>query len=148
MGKSLTIGTLARRAGVNIETVRYYQRRGLVGIPRKPPGGVRRYGEDFLTRLHFIKRAQQLGFSLREIRELLTLGDSSCARTRRLAERKRADIDLRLQDLKAMRDMLEKLIYACRAGRRTVCPIIESLSSAETATTHPRAIKRRTPGNR
>jgi MerR family mercuric resistance operon transcriptional regulator len=126
--KAMTIGTLARAAGVNIETVRYYQRRGLITTPRKPPGGVRRYAHETLAQLRFIKRAQQLGFSLREITELLKLGEGSCAETRTLAERKRADIDVRLRDLKAMRATLEKLIRSCRAGVPSHCPIIESLS--------------------
>jgi MerR family mercuric resistance operon transcriptional regulator len=127
--KDMTIGVLARSAGVNIETVRYYQRRGLIATPRKPLGGVRRYPADALARLRFIKRAQQLGFTLREIADLLKLGEGSCNQTRTLAERKRADIDTRIQDLRAMRATLEKLIRSCRAGVRPTCPIIESLSS-------------------
>lgn len=78
-GRALTIGRLARAARVNVETIRYYQRRGLLGTPRKPPGGVRHYPEEELARLRFIERAQQLGFSLRDIRELLALGERSCA---------------------------------------------------------------------
>jgi len=80
--RALTIGRLARAARVNVETIRYYQRRGLPGTPRKPPGGVRHYPQEALARLRFIKRAQQLGFSLRDIRELLVLGDHACADTR------------------------------------------------------------------
>jgi len=72
--KEMTIGVLARAAGVNLETIRYYQRRGLIGTPRKPPGGVRRYDANALAHLGFIKRAQQLGFNLRDIRELLEPG--------------------------------------------------------------------------
>ena len=126
--KEMTIGVLARSAGVNIETIRYYQRRELIGTPRKPPGGVRRYDANTLARLRFIKRAQQLGFSLKEIRELLSLGNQSCDATRKIAERRLADIEARLTDLKAMRGMLARLIRACAAGRDAACPIAQSLS--------------------
>lgn len=126
--KSFTIGALARTAGVNVETIRYYQRRGLLPKPGKPVAGYRRYPADTLARLRFIKRAQELGFTLREIAELLTLGSASCRETQRLAEHKRADLDLRLRDLKAMRQTLNRLIKSCRADGATVCPIIDSLS--------------------
>ena len=126
--KAMTIGVLARAAGVNIETVRYYQRRGLIGTPRKPLGGVRRYDAEALAHLRFIKRAQQLGFSLNEIRELLTLGEQSCGATRRIAERRLTDIEARLHDLKTMRGLLARLIRECAAGRDTTCPIVQSLS--------------------
>ena len=125
--KEMTIGVLARTAGVNIETIRYYQRRGLIGTPRKPPGGVRRYAAHTLAQLRFIKRAQQLGFSLREIRGLLELGAGACVETRLLAETRLADIETRLHDLQAMRRTLARLIQACRAGREATCPIVESL---------------------
>ena len=123
----VTIGRLAREAGVNIETIRYYQRRGLVATPRKPPGGVRRYMPETLARLHFIKRAQELGFSLREIAELLKLGDGSCKETRAIAEHRLADIETRIRDLQSMRATLDKLIRTCRAGNQPPCPIIASL---------------------
>ena len=125
--KEMTIGGLARSAGVNIETIRYYQRRGLIGTPRKPPGGVRRYAADALAQLRFIKRAQQLGFTLKEIGGLLELGAGACAETRVLAEARLADIETRLHDLQAMRRTLARLIQVCRAGRETACPIVESL---------------------
>lgn len=124
---SMTIGRLARAAGVNIETIRYYQRRGLLATPRKPLGGVRRYTPEMLARLHFIKRAQELGFSLREIAELLKLGDGSCKETRTIAEHRLADIETRIHDLQSMRAALDKLIRTCRAGNQPPCPIIASL---------------------
>jgi len=127
--KGMTIGVLARTAGVNIETIRYYQRRALIATPRKPPGGVRRYDTNTLAHLRFIKRAQQLGFSLNEIRELLALSKQSCDATRQIAERRLADIDARLADLKAMRGMLARLIRACSTGREAACPIVQSLSA-------------------
>jgi MerR family mercuric resistance operon transcriptional regulator len=123
----MTIGRLARAAGVNIETIRYYQRRGLLTTPRKPPQGVRRYSGETLARLRFIRRAQELGFTLRDIAELLKLGDGSCAQTRAIAEHRMADIELRLRDLESMRATLGKLIRTCRAGNRPPCPIIASL---------------------
>jgi len=137
--KELTIGGLARTAGVNIETIRYYQRRGLIGTPRKPPGGMRRYPHEALTQLRFIKRAQQLGFSLRDIGDLLELGSGACAETRVLAETRLADIEMRLHDLQAMRRTLARLIKACQAGREKVCPIVESLGGK---TITPRAVCR------
>ena len=125
----MTIGALARAAGVNLETIRYYQRRALIATPRKPPGGVRRYPQATLAQLRFIRRAQQLGFSLNEIRELLALSKQSCDATRQIAERRLADIDARLADLKAMRGMLARLIRACSTGREAACPIVQSLSA-------------------
>ena len=123
----MTIGRLARAAGVNIETIRYYQRRGLLATPRKPVSGVRRYSSDILARLRFIKRAQELGFTLREIADLLKLGDGSCKEARTLAERRLGDIVARIRDLQSMRQTLDKLIQACRAGNQPPCPIITSL---------------------
>ena len=125
--KEMTIGALARAAGVNIETVRYYQRRGLLETPRKPLGGVRRYSAAILASLRFIKRAQQLGFTLREIGDLLELGAGACTETRALAEIRLADIETRLRDLQTMRRTLKRLIETCRAGRTANCPIVESL---------------------
>ena len=124
---SLTIGQLAKAAGINIETIRYYQRRGLLATPRKPPGGVRYYVPQTLARLRFIKRAQELGFTLREIADLLKLDDGSCKEARMLAERRLSDIETRIRDLQSMRQTLDKLIHACRAGNQPPCPIITSL---------------------
>ena len=124
---NMTIGRLARAAGVNIETIRYYQRRGLLATPRKPLSGVRRYSSEILTRLRFIKRAQELGFTLREITELLSLGDGSCTETRAIAEHRLTDIETRIRDLESMRATLSKLIRTCRAGNQPLCPIIASL---------------------
>lgn len=131
----LTIGRLARKAGVNVETVRYYQRIGLVPEPQKPAGGFRRYAPETIDRITFIKRAQALGFSLDEVRELLELGDGHCADVRARAEEKRARIEARIAELKAMQTALEDLIGACLAGRDNAhCPIVETL--AQSATEH------------
>ena len=126
---TLTIGRLARAAGVNVETIRYYQRRGLLRTPRRPPGGVRVYPADSLEQLHFIKRAQQLGFSLRDIRELLALGSGRCGESRRLAEAHLQSIEQRLHDLRRMRASLSRLIRRCQQGREPVCPIAAPLAS-------------------
>src|SRR5258708_11178528 len=98
MDRILTIGRLARAAGVNVETVRYYQRRGLVAEPDRPLNSVRRYSEDSVKRIRFIKRAQDLGFTLAELANLLALEDGrSCRETRELAGRKLAIVESRLR---------------------------------------------------
>jgi len=124
---ALTIGRLARAAGVNVETIRYYQRRGLIATPRRPPGGIRLYPPESRARLRFIRRAQELGFTLSEIRELLALGGGHCADTRQLAEAHLAQIEQRLRDLGKIRRTLTALVRRCRAGREPLCPIIETL---------------------
>src|SRR5262249_38185613 len=118
MHSELTIGKLASAAGVNIETIRYYQRRGLLDEPDKPLGGYRRDPADMAKRVHFIKRAQQLGFTLEEVKGLLLLGDGqSCRETRVLAEHKLALIEERIDDLTRLRRTLKGLIAECSKGR-------------------------------
>jgi len=131
-GNANTIGAVARQAGVNVETVRYYQRVGLVREPPRPHGGVRRYPAETVERIRFIKRAQQLGFSLGEVAGLLRLNDGMhCRETRALAAKKLALVEARLRDLTAVRRTLRQLIAECDAGNeRESCPIIESLSAA------------------
>ena len=131
MNEELTIGRLAKAAGVNVETIRYYQRRGLVDEPSKPLGGHRRYAPSAATRVRFIKRAQQLGFTLGEVTGLLRLEDGqSCRETRLLAERKLAVIEERIADRTRMRRMLKGLITECAAGQRPrSCPIIATLTA-------------------
>ena len=131
MDRNLTIGRLARAAGVNVETVRYYQRRGLVAEPERPLNSVRRYSEDSVKRIRFIKRAQDLGFTLAEIGNLLALEDGrSCRETRELAGRKLAIVESRLTDLNRLRKTLRELIARCDTSRGKVsCPIIGVLSS-------------------
>ena len=127
---NLTIGQVAGASGVHKETIRYYQSLGLVEEPPRQPGSVRRYGDATVARLHFIKRAQQLGFTLEEVKKLLLLEDGQdCGATRRLAEHKLALIQERVADLNRMRRALEGLIRACESGKRPrACPIIASLS--------------------
>jgi MerR family transcriptional regulator, mercuric resistance operon regulatory protein len=132
MEEKLTIGRLAQAAGVNVETIRYYQRRGLLDEPDKPLGGHRRYAASAARRVRFVKRAQQLGFTLEEVRGLLMLEDGqSCRETRLLAEHKLAVIEARMADLSRMRRLLKGLIAECEEGKRPrSCPIITTLSAA------------------
>ena len=126
---TLTIGRLARAAGVHVETVRYYQRVGLVHEPAKPPGGFRVYPPETVERIRFIKRAQQLGFSLQDIAHLLELGDGHCDNVREQAEAKIIKIETQIKDLQAMRKALKKLVTECRSGKhRGHCPIVQSLA--------------------
>jgi len=129
MEANLTIGRLAASAQVNVETVRYYQRRGLMREPARPTGSVRRYSNDDVRRIRFIKRAQQLGFTLEEITNLLKLEDGrSCRETERLAQQKLGLVESRLADLGRLRRTLRELIGRCESGRgKITCPIIESL---------------------
>lgn len=131
MNGQLSIGNLASAAEVNVETIRYYQRRGLLEEPSKPLGGHRRYAVSAAKRVHFIKRAQQLGFTLEEIKELLLLEDGqSCRETRLLAEHKLALIEARIAGLSRMRRLLRGLIAECVDGKRPrACPIIATLSA-------------------
>ncbi|CAH0349778.1 MULTISPECIES: Hg(II)-responsive transcriptional regulator [unclassified Aquabacterium] len=130
MATELTIGKLADAAGVSIETIRYYQRRGLLNEPPKPLGGHRRYAPSQAKRLRFIKRAQALGFTLEEIGALLTL-DAACAcgETRALAVRKLGLIKQKMADLAAMRQALGDLVQQCDDGNgEASCPIIDVLA--------------------
>ena len=128
MPRPLTIGHLARAAGVNVETVRYYQRVGLVTEPAKPLDGYRHYPPETVDRIRFIKRAQKLGFRLAEISELLELGDGRCADVRSRAEHKRNVIDRQIADLTALRNTLDELIHACQENDHAACPIVETLA--------------------
>jgi MerR family mercuric resistance operon transcriptional regulator len=124
-----TIGKVAHRVGVNVETVRYYQRIGLLAEPARPRGGVRRYPEETVARLRFIRRAQQLGFSLDDIRNLLVLNDSThCREARSLAAHKLDLVESRITDLRALRKRLRELVAACDAGAAGACPILDTLS--------------------
>ena len=127
----LSIGLLAGKAGVNVETIRYYQRRGLLLAPAKPESGHRRYAPEQVRRVRFIKRAQAFGFTLDEIAGLLRLDEArACLETRELAARKRELIETKLADLTAMRKALSKLMQQCDAiGSAGACPIIYALTT-------------------
>ena len=126
----MTIGRLAAAAGVNVETIRFYQRTGLMRSPVRPLRGVRHYAEGDVARLRFIRRAQELGFSLAEVGQLLALEDSrSCTAVRALAARKLGLVEAKLADLARMREVLADLVAKCDRRRGQVaCPIIATLS--------------------
>lgn len=130
---TLSIGQLARQAGVGIDTIRYYERDGLLTPAGRLASGYRRYGVIELRRLRFIRRAKALGFSLEDIRTLLTLSEQrSVARIRQAAQGKLADIDARIEELTRIRAGLHTLIAACPGhGRSEQCPILNALTQEE-----------------
>lgn len=127
--KSFTIGTLAKHAGVSVETIRFYQRRGLLAEPLKPLKGVRRYAEQDAKRVRFIKKGQKLGFSLDEISELLSLEDGlQCLEAKEIAVKKLVKIRERIEDLRAMESALSHLVEKCAEKTGSaLCPIILTL---------------------
>ena len=129
--KALTIGQVARRALVGIETVRFYEREGLLERPaRAPSSGYRVYEEDVIARLQFIRRAKELGFTLNEIKELVSLRldpSASCTDVKARAEAKIADIEARIRALRRMRMVLVRLTKRCREGGGVQCAILETL---------------------
>ncbi len=129
--RPFTIGRLARHAHVNIETIRYYERRGLIPDPPRADNGHRQYGPPDLVRLRFIKRAQALGFTLAEIAELLSLRvtpESSCRQVKHRVETKIAAIEKKISDLKEMRTILARLAQQCTdRGPAGQCPILDEL---------------------
>ena len=126
---NLTIGAFARAAGVNVETIRFYQRTGLLSQPHRPYGSIRRYGHADVARVRFVKSAQRLGFRLDEIAELLRLEQGAqCDEARALAERKINDVRQKISDLARIEAALAELIVRCCATTGPVsCPLIESL---------------------
>lgn len=127
--ETLRIGAFAAAAGVNVETIRFYQRKGLLQEPEKPHGGIRRYGEADVARVRFVKAAQRLGFSLDQVKGLLTLDDGThCQEARQLAEHKLADVRARLSDLHRIESVLATLVDDCGASHGSVsCPLIAAL---------------------
>ena len=135
MEAKLTIGKVAAAADVNVETIRFYQRRGILAEPPKKLGGLRYYDAAAIERVRFIKRAQTLGFSLEEVTALLALQKSNaCAETHDAAEKKLQVVEGRIRDLERIRTTLIELISQCGHGGNDVsCPIIESLLHDEPA---------------
>lgn len=129
--KTLTIGRFAKAADVNVETIRYYQRKGLLPEPARPLGGIRRYGQADVARLKFVKSAQRLGFSLDEITQLLRLEDgTNCRDAAEIAAHRLDDIRARLNDLQRIEAALSELVRACRTQHDEVsCPLIATLSN-------------------
>ena len=143
MDSQLTIGQLAKSAGVHIQTVRYYERLHLLGPAARASSGYRLYGPEEERRLRFIKNAQALGFTLREIDELLNLRVSSrarCGDVQRKAKEKLQCVEAKARDLRALARALERLIQTCRAGQPTDhCPILKSLEKEKGAQVEGRA---------
>ena len=136
---ALTIGRVARLAGVGVETVRFYAREGLIAEPPRPASGYRHYAHDTVPRIQFILRAKALGFTLKEIKELLSLRldpDTTCRDIKARADAKIADVAQRIQSLQRMRRTLMELSRACSgSGNSSVdeCPILRSLVQQEIA---------------
>jgi MerR family copper efflux transcriptional regulator len=132
--EALGIGQLAKRGGVGIDTVRYYERNGLLAPSTRLASGYRRYGELELARLRFIRRAQTLGFTLKEIKDLLALSaQRDVERVKRSAQKKLLDVEARIAALERVRNGLAKLIAACPGhGRAADCPILKALTDGET----------------
>lgn len=126
---SIGIGTLAKRAGVSIDTVRYYEKSGLLAPESRLASGYRRYNDEQVSRLRFIRRAQELGFTLKDIRELLGISkQKDVAKVKRAAEKKLAEVESRLVALTRMRDGLATLVATCPGhGRAADCPILKAL---------------------
>lgn len=133
--KTLSIGEVARQASVGVETVRFYERQGLLAEPERRASGYRQYDEEAVAVLRFIRRAKELGFTLKEIKSLLELRlDTTATRAevRQQAREKVTDIEAKIADLQRMRDALTKLIKKCHGdGAASGCPILETIQSAE-----------------
>jgi len=129
-----TIGEIARECGVNVETIRFYERNGLIPIPPRPAAGFRQYPEETVGRIRFIRRSKALGFTLREIEELLSLRvdtGTTCDRVRQRTEAKIADIERKIEALAEIKKTLLKLSAACRGGHGSECPILKALEGGE-----------------
>ena len=132
---ALTIGKIAKAAEIGVETVRFYEREGLIAEPPRRPSGYRQYPPDTVNRLRFIRRAKDLGFTLKEIGELLDLRVNptrSCAEVRELAKAKRADIEGKIVELARIRAALTAFVRTCRGkGSTSVCPLLDALDKQE-----------------
>jgi MerR family mercuric resistance operon transcriptional regulator len=137
MSERYTIGTLAQQVGLNVESIRYYQRRGLVDEPAKPLGGIRHYGDEHARRLRFVKEAQKLGFSLEEVGELLSLEDGlHCREVEELASHKLAAVRERMAQLGKIEAVLAVLVGKCHGNRGKLrCPLISSLETPHSPVT-------------
>ena len=131
--KTLTIGQLAKRAGIGVETVRFYEREGLLEEPNRRPSGYRQYDEGVVARLRFIRRAKELGFTLKEIKELLSLKidpSTTCADVKERAETKIEDIESKIRTLQRMKRALVKVTNSCAgSGPTSECPILDAMET-------------------
>jgi len=129
--ENLTVGRLAKEVGINLETIRYYERRGLISEPPRNKSGHRQYSQEAVKRTDFIKRCQTLGFSLKEIEEILELRitpESSCADMKSRVAKKLTDVDKKVDELVQIRDALNRLLKKCTGkGPIGSCPILEEL---------------------
>ncbi|MDX1465167.1 MAG: Hg(II)-responsive transcriptional regulator [Halomonas sp.] len=147
---TLTIGAFARTAGVNVETIRFYQHKGLLRTPERPPGSIRRYDSGDVARVTFVKAAQRLGFSLDEIRQLLALEDGAhCCEVAELASQRLDDVRARLADLARIEAALSRLVDECHAHRGEVsCPLIAALQDCRGKPEAARSGKESSTGRR
>lgn len=144
---SMTIGKVARLADVGVETIRFYEREALIDEPPRRASGYRQYSTDVVEQLRFIRRAKALGFTLKEVKELMSLRDGGGRRrgeVRVIAEATMRDIDQKLARLQAMRSALSGLVESCACGGRPTCPILEALNDPED---QPATRRRTTNGN-
>lgn len=139
--QSLTIGHLARQAGVGVETIRFYEREGLIADPERSPAGYRQYPPDVVRRVRFIRHAKEVGFTLKEIQGLLELRvdpTSTCDDVRQRARAKVADIEARIASLERMKAALSRLARTCQGtGPTSECPILEELDRDAPARSAP-----------
>jgi DNA-binding transcriptional MerR regulator len=129
----IPIGQLARRSGVKVPTIRYYEQEGLLSTPARTEGGQRRYDEAALARLRFVRHARELGFELQAIRELLTLStqpDRPCAEVDWIARRQMVEVERRIGQLVALRAELKRMLDECGQGRVCDCRVIEALADS------------------
>lgn len=147
---SITIGELSRRTGCNVETVRYYERIGLMPSAPRTAGRYRLYGDADVRRLAFVRRARELGFTLTDVRTLLTLApgqsDGPCAQARVLAAAHLADVRRKIADLRAMERVLDDAVDRCAAGNTPNCPVIDALAGGQPSRSRRAGAKRRRQG--
>ncbi len=127
----LQIGELARQTGCSVETIRYYEKVGMLAPPMRAEGGYRLYGADDVRRLFFIRRARELGFQPKEVRAMLRLSDERpqpCAEVKEVAMGHLAEVRCKVADLRAMEAALEILVAKCEAGVSATCPLVDALS--------------------
>lgn len=131
--RSLTIGKLAQLAGVHLETIRYYERIGLMPEPGRTPGGYRSYGDGHVRRLSFIRRSRELGFNIEEIKALLALaepGQASCAEVRSLTMTHLYDVRAKISDLQRLESILAETVDECSGTKMPACPVLDMLSGS------------------
>jgi MerR family transcriptional regulator, mercuric resistance operon regulatory protein len=148
VGRPLTIGVLAKTTGCQAETIRFYEHVGLLPAPRRSPGGYRLYGDGHVTRLTFVRRAREVGFSLAEVRTMLRLADERarpCAEVRVVASTHLRAVRARIADLQAMERVLRATVARCARGTGSDCPLLDTLSGARGSDGPSAASPRRAP---